>query len=180
MTRAGDRPSRLLESAGSSILTADQHGGPEAGGEPDANAGTPPPPAGALHAARHFYLDSMLSAPAMATARRALKTLPPEKRLAQTCNIEAIAQLGNAGRDYAPDALVASAFAKPVIAGTTYSVGNGAFRTRQKWIAVSYDCTLSKKLDAVTSFNFRIGGDVTEAMLARFGTSRPGGSKQPQ
>ena len=64
----------------------------------------------------------------MAKVGEALKNLPKDKRLAQTCNIEAIGQLGNAGRGYAPDAVVASAFAKPVIDGTTYRVVNGAFR----------------------------------------------------
>jgi hypothetical protein len=133
----------------------------------------PLPPGGALHAAKHFYLEAMLNAPALAKARKALKTLPPDKRLAQTCNIEAIAQLGNAGRGYNPDALVASAFAVPRIAGTTYSVVNGAFRSKQKWVGVAYTCTLSKDMSAVTAFSFHLGVDVTAAMEARFGDGRP-------
>ena len=135
---------------------------------------TPKPPAGTLHAAKRYYLDDMLSAPQMAKVRDALKTLPKDKRLAQTCNIEAIGQLGNAGRNYAPDALVASAFAKPVIDGTSYSVGNGAFRSKGKWIGVAYQCTLSKDLGSVASFTYRIGGDVTAPMLPKVtGSQRP-------
>lgn len=169
--------------AESSLLTANtpdasgdlEQPSSELDGTPEAATDGPPPPAGALHSAKRFYLADMLQAPALAAARKALKTLPPEKRLAQTCNIEALGQIGNAGKGFEPDALVASAFAKPVIAGTTYSVSNGAFRSKQKWVAVAYDCTLSKKLDAVSAFTFRIGNDVTDAMEARFGAKRSGG-----
>jgi hypothetical protein len=132
--------------------------------------GAPPPPAkDLLHAAKRFYLAEMLDAPALAKAREAIKKLPPEKRLAQTCNIEAIAQIGNAGKKLEPDALVANAFAKPVGTGTTYSVSNGAFRSRKKWYAVAYECTLSKDLGSVESFAFHIGDEVTAAMQARVG-----------
>ena len=135
---------------------------------------TPKPPSGTLHAAKRYYLDDMLSAPQMAKVSDALKTLPKDKRLAQTCNIEAIGQLGNAGRNYQPDALVASAFAKPVIDRTTYRVGNGAFRSKGKWIGLSYECTLSKDLGSVASFTYRIGGDVTAPMLPKVtGSQKP-------
>ncbi len=105
----------------------------------------------------------------MTKARETLKTLPPERRLAQTCNIEAVAQIGNAGHGFRPDALVADAFAQPVISGTTYSVTNGAFRSGGKWFAVIYDCTLSADMTKVTSFAFRIGADVTAPLEARYG-----------
>lgn len=126
---------------------------------------TPKPPSGALHVAKRYYSAAILSAPQMAKVGEALKTLPKDKRLAQTCNIEAIGQLGNAGRGYAPDAVVASAFAKPVIAGTTYRVANGAFRTKGKWLGLAYECTLSDNLDGVASFTYRVGGDVSALML---------------
>jgi hypothetical protein len=111
----------------------------------------------------------MLDAPALAKARAALKKLPPEKRLAQTCNIEAIGQIGNSGKGLSPDAVVANAFAAPTANGATYSVSNGAFRSKEKWYGVAYECTLSKDMTAVTSFKFHIGGEVTDAMVARYG-----------
>ena len=166
----------------SSVLTAttpeaSDGVGPTASSAAEADApadNTPKPPAGTLHAAKRCYLDDMLNAPQMTKVRDALKTLPRDKRLAQTCNIEAIGQLGNAGRNYVPDALVASAFAKPVIAGTTYSVSNGAFRSKGKWIGIAYECTLSKDLDGVASFTYRLGGDVTAPMRPKVnGSQKP-------
>lgn len=114
---------------------------------------------GALHVAKKFYLANMLQGPAMANARQAIKKLPPQKRLVQTCNIEAIAQIGQASR-YLPDAIVADAFAPTEPAGTTLKVTAGAFRSNKIWHAVSYDCTLSGDLSKVVSFSFRVGDQV--------------------
>lgn len=127
----------------------------------EASSEQPPLPRidGALHVARKFYLANMLQAPAMAKAREAIKTLPPQKRLVQTCNIEAIAQIGQASQ-YQPDAIVADAFAPPEPAGTSFKVTAGAFRSNKAWYAISYDCTLSKDLSKVVSFSFRTGDQV--------------------
>ncbi len=131
--------------------------------------GPPPPAQDLLHAAKRFYLADMLDQAALAKARDALKKLPPEKRLAQTCNIEAIGQIGNAGKGFAPDAMVANAFAAPTVDGVNYTVSNGAFRSGKKWYGIAYECTLNKAMTAVTAFKFHIGGDVTDAMVARYG-----------
>ena len=122
-----------------------------------------------LHAAERFYSADMLDAPALAKVRDVLKTLPPEKRVAQTCNIEAIGQIGNAGKGFSPDAIVANAFAKAEVTASSYTVSNGAFRSGKTWHAVAYTCTLSDDLSAVASFAFHIGGEVTAAMQARAG-----------
>jgi hypothetical protein len=124
---------------------------------------------GALHAARRFYLDAVLDAPAMARAREAIRKLPPEKRLVQTCNIEAVGQLGNAGRGFSPDAVVANAFVPPVASGSSFTVTGGAFRSGGKWYALAYACTLSQDMDAVTAFSYRIGGDVTATLQPKMG-----------
>lgn len=150
------------------MLTAEGEGASD-GVDPAAASGPPPPAQDLLHAAKRFYLKDLLNAPALARTREALKKLPPEKRVAQTCNLEAIGQIGNAGGDFNPDALVASAFAKPAVNGTTYSVSNGAFRSGQTWHVIAYECTLSKDFGAVTHFSFHIGSDVTATMQARFG-----------
>jgi hypothetical protein len=167
---AADEESSVLttgaDDASDSVDTNSSASASSAEAAPD----TPPPvKAGLLRSAKRFYSAAMLDAPAMEKVRKALKTLPPEKRLAQTCNIEAAAQIGSAGRGFTPNALVANAFADPVIAGTSYSVSNGAFRSGQKWYGVGYSCKLSKDYSAVTSFAFHIGSDVTAPMQARFG-----------
>jgi hypothetical protein len=146
--------------------------GPDPGGAVDQASGEAvptPPAADLLHAAKRFYSADMLDAPALAKVRAALKTLPPEKRVAQTCNIEAIGQIGNAGKGFSPDAVVANAFAKAEVTASSYTVSNGAFRSGKTWHAVAYTCTLSDDLGAITSFAFHIGGDVTAAMQARAG-----------
>jgi uncharacterized protein DUF930 len=132
----------------------------------------PPPPADSmLHAAKRYYLDAMLNSPNLAKARDALKKLPPERRLVQTCNIEALGQIGNAGHNYEPNALKADAFAKTVISGTTFTVTNGAFRSGAKWYALAYKCTLAKDLSAVESFSFHIGDEVTDVLLPKLGSN---------
>ena len=142
----------------------------------EASAEQPPPPKidGALHVARKFYLANMLQAPEMAAAREAIKKLPPQKRLVQTCNIEAIAQIGQASHDQ-PDAIVADAFAPTERAGTTFKVPAGAFRSNGAWHAVSYDCTLSKDMSKVQAFSFRIGGEVALPSRAPPEVKRQGG-----
>ncbi len=162
-----------------SALTTTDAGAADAIGETSSSAPTepdddsastePPPITGALHTAKRFYLDAILSSAQMAKARDAIKKLPPERRLAQTCNIEAVGQLGGSGRGFSPDAVIADAFAKPVIDGSRFSVSAGAFRSQGKWYAVAYTCTLSKDLSAVQSFSYRIGGDVTAQLKGRLG-----------
>jgi hypothetical protein len=127
-----------------------------------ASSEPPPPPKidGALHVAKKFYLANMLQGPAMAKAREAIKKLPPQKRLVQTCNIEAIAQLGRAS-SHQPDAIVADAFAPTHPSGTSFTVTAGAFRSNKTWYGVSYECTLSKDMSKVQSFSFRIGDEVS-------------------
>jgi hypothetical protein len=143
----------------------------------EASSELPPPPKidGALHVAKKFYLANMLQGPAMASAREAIKKLPPQKRLVQTCNIEAIAQIGQASSRYQPDAIVADAFAPTQPSGNTFKVTAGAFRSGKKWYAVSYDCTLSKDLSKVQSLSFRIGGEVALPSRAPAEVKQQGG-----
>ena len=124
---------------------------------------------GAPRNADRFYLEAMLSMPSLAPAREMLKTQPPEKRLAQTCNIEALAQIGNAGEGFAPDVVMAEAYARSEMTGTRLVANGAIFRSGEKWFGFAFDCTLSDDLTAVTAFSYRLGADVTEAVLARLG-----------
>jgi hypothetical protein len=122
---------------------------------------------GAERSAERFYLEAMLSAPSMARASEMIKTLPREKRVAQSCNLEALAQIGNAGEGFAPDVVMAEAYALSEMTGTRLVASGGIFRSREKWYGVAFDCTLSDDLTSVTAFSYRLGADVTEAVLAR-------------
>ena len=122
---------------------------------------------GALRSAKRFYLEAMLSVPSMARAREMLETLPPEKRLAQTCNIEALAQIGNAGERFEPDVVMAEAYARSEMTGTRLTASGAIFRSGERWYGLAFDCTLSDDLKSVTAFSYRLGADVTDAVLAR-------------
>lgn len=117
--------------------------------------------------AERFYLETMLGSPGMARARAMLQTLPPDKRLAQTCNIEALAQIGYAGEGFTPDVVMAEAYALQRITGTRLVADGAIFRSGDKWFGVAFDCTLSGDLTTVTAFSYRLGADVTDAVLAR-------------
>lgn len=163
-TPASDAPSLLTAAEGSS------GGGTGGTMVPSESGPTKLPPmtiagGGRLHAANHFYLKQMLSAPALAQARQALKQLSPEHRLAQTCNIEASGQAGGAG--YPADAIIANAYAPPVASGLTYSVSGGVFRAAGRWYRIAYRCTLNADMSNVSAFSFHIGADVTDEITAR-------------
>jgi len=119
---------------------------------------------GELHVAQAYYLAQILDSAAMANARQALDGLPHDKRLSQTCNIEAIGQVANAGGGFNPDAVIVDAFSKSTIAGTRLSAAADIFRSEQRWYAFAFDCTLSEDLTEVTAFTFRLGPDVTSVV----------------
>lgn len=144
---------------------ADATAGPVASAQPDVATLE----LGALHKAERFYLEAMLSNPSMARARAMLETLPPEKRLAQTCNIEALAQVGNAGQGFTPDVVMAEAYARAEMTGTRLAASGAIFRSDDRWYGLAFDCTLSDDLTSVTAFSYRLGADVTDAVLARLG-----------
>lgn len=142
------------------------------GGDSIASASAPseaPPPVGGgtLHPARHFYLSEMLLAPGLAQVRSTLKSLPPARRLAQTCMIEALGQAGHAG--YEAEAVYPNVFAPPVASGQTYSASGGAMRVGSTYYRMAYDCTLSPDMSKVTSFSFHIGDNVTQEVVQALG-----------
>ena len=142
-----------------------QTAGVSSASAPEAAKPVKPVGGGSLHPATAFYLKEMLRAPGLAQAKATLKQLSPERRLAQTCNIEAYGQAGHAG--YQPDAIIANAFAPVASAGSTYAVSGGAFRSAGKWYRIAYECVLKPDMSGVLSFSFHIGADVTTEMTAR-------------
>lgn len=162
---SGDQPATDTSSAeggGVAELTAET-GDVAAGDTGGSGEGADSPAVlGELHVAQTFYLAEILNSASMANAREALKGLPHDKRVSQTCNIEAIGQVGNAGRGFTPDAVIAEAFSKATIAGTELTANGAIFRSEQKWYALAFDCTLNDALTEVTSFSYRLGPDVTE------------------
>ncbi len=124
---------------------------------------------GEVRTAEQFYLEAMLQQPSLARARDMLQTLPAGKRLSQTCNIEALAQIGNSGAGFAPDVVMTDAYALSTLTDTRLSATGAIFRSQDKWYGLAFDCTLSDDLTQVTAFSYQLGADVTEAVLARMG-----------
>ena len=122
---------------------------------------------GEVRTAEQFYLEAMLQQPSLARARDMLQTLPAGKRLSQTCNIEALAQIGNSGAGFAPDVVMTDAYALSTLTDTRLSATGAIFRSQDKWYGLAFDCTLSDDLTQVTAFAYQLGADVTEAVLAR-------------
>ena len=152
------------EESGVTELTVET-GDAAAGDAAAAGDGTADTPAmGELNVAQNFYLAEILGSTSMANAREALETLPHDKRLSQTCNIEAVGQVGSMGRGFAPDAVIAEAFSPAIISGTRLVANGAIFRSQQQWFAFAFDCTLSEDLTAVTAFSFRLGPDVTDVV----------------
>ncbi|WP_395816456.1 DUF930 domain-containing protein [Devosia sp.] len=124
---------------------------------------------GEVRTAEQFYLEAMLQQPSLARARDMLQTLPAGKRLSQTCNIEALAQIGNSGAGFVPDVVMTDAYALSTLTDTRLSATGAIFRSQDKWYGLAFDCTLSDDLTQVTAFSYQLGADVTEAVLARMG-----------
>jgi hypothetical protein len=119
---------------------------------------------GELNVAQTFHLADILGSASMANARETLENLPDDKRLSQTCNIEAVGQVAGMGRGFAPDAVIAEAFSPAIISGARLVANGAIFRSKQQWFALAFDCTLSEDLTAVTAFSFRLGPDVTDVV----------------
>lgn len=169
-------PSRTVDQGGAAgpsgapVAALNAETGDAEGNSPDALSADPGVAAlelGDLRTAERFYLEAMLEQPGLARARDMLQTLPRDKRLSQTCNIEALAQIGYSGEDFAPDVVMTDAYARSVITDTVLSATGAVFRSQDKWYGLAFDCTLSDDLTEVTAFSYRLGADVTDAVLAR-------------
>lgn len=167
---ATTEPGKASAPSGEPVAALSAETGDAEGARPDALSADPGLAAldlGQLRTADRFYLEAMLQQPGLARARDMLPTLPRDKRLAQTCNIEALAQIGNSGEGFAPDVVMADAYAQSILTDNGLSANGAVFRSRGKWYGLAFDCSLSDDLTQVTAFSYRLGADVTDAVLAR-------------
>ena len=100
---------------------------------------------------------------------RSLKMLAPAERLEQLCDYTAMMRIREQNKDYRPDRAVANAMTEPVASSDTLEVTGGAFRSRKKWYALSYRCTVTPDHLTVIAFRFTIGEEIPEAKWASFG-----------
>ena len=100
---------------------------------------------------------------------KSLKTLDPSERLEQLCDYTAMAQIRKDDRKFRPDRALANAMAEPKVSGDTIKASGGAFRSRKKWYALTYECTATPDHMAVVSFQYTIGAEIPENQWASYG-----------
>jgi hypothetical protein len=100
---------------------------------------------------------------------RSLQQLGPQERLEQLCDYTAMARIRKDQRDFRPDRAVASAVSEVKVKNDTIEAKSGAFRSRGKWYALSYNCTAAPDHLKVVSFSYKIGDEIPEEKWATYG-----------
>ena len=100
---------------------------------------------------------------------KSLEKLAPTERLEQLCDYTAMTQIRKDARNFRPERAVANAGADVKMKNDTIEAISGAFRSRKKWYALTYNCTATPDHLKVVSFNYKIGDEIPEAKWAAFG-----------
>jgi hypothetical protein len=98
---------------------------------------------------------------------RSLKMLDPVDRLEQLCDYRAMKEIRKDHTAFRPDRAVAGN--EPHIKDNTIVAKDGAFRSKKKWYVLSYSCTAAADHMSITSFTYKIGGEIPEANWANYG-----------
>lgn len=109
------------------------------------------------------------AAAADARFEKSLQKLAPSERLEQLCDYTAMVRIRKDARHFRPDRAVANAMTDVKIKGHAVEAKGGAFRSRGKWYALSYNCTAEPDHLKVQSFRYRIGDEIPEAKWASYG-----------
>jgi hypothetical protein len=132
--------------------------------EPPTHATTEPAePADEMVDATNFFSASILADRRSKDAKAALKSLAPDERIVQLCNIEAMAQIHKWRTILRPDNIVAYAMADPKVSLREITADGAAFRARKRWYRVRYKCSVNADLNNVQSFAFSVGDEIPKA-----------------
>ena len=93
-----------------------------------------------------------------AATRRTLRTLAPDARFEQLCDIEAMEQVAAHQKQFQPQQAVAYATADTRVAGNTLIADGGAFLSKGRWYRLAFRCEVTPDRMKVLSFDFAIGG----------------------
>lgn len=108
----------------------------------------------------HFLAQAYIGEPASREIRQNLPKLAPFERATQICNIEAGQQIQTAHPDMLVDTVHASAMSVADVEGQVVSARGAAYRTRRKWYAMAFVCTVSPDFKKVTDFAFKLGAEI--------------------
>ncbi|MFD2651752.1 DUF930 domain-containing protein [Brucella rhizosphaerae] len=109
-----------------------------------------------LTPARQIYSKETLSDPRV---KQAIGKLPPRDRIVQICGIEALEQVRHQRPGTFPDMLAPSA---GVVSDTSFTIRDGAFRSRAKWYSIDFQCQVDTKAMTITNFSYSIGKAIPE------------------
>lgn len=143
-------------SAGSQSETTSPPADPQRANS-EAAVATPLQKPARLKPAHQIYAKDTLADPRI---RQALGKLPKRDRMLQICGIEALEQVRHQRPNTFPDMLAPSG---GTVSGNSFSVRNGAFRSRARWYAIDFDCQLDDKAMQIKQFSYAIGAEIPPA-----------------
>jgi hypothetical protein len=97
--------------------------------------------------------------------------IDPDIRLEQICDIEAMHRVGKE-TNFMPDRAKSDISAHPEHLGDLLEVSGGAFRSKGKWYALSFECRATPDHLKVLSFTFKIGNLIPRSQWADLGLWR--------
>ena len=100
---------------------------------------------------------------------RSLEMLAPAERLEQLCDFTAMTRIRSERKEFRPDRAVANAMAESLAKGDTLEVTGGAFRSKKKWYALTYRCSVTPDHLKIVAFKYTIGEEIPESKWAAFG-----------
>ncbi|WP_343315976.1 DUF930 domain-containing protein [Brucella sp. BE17] len=114
-----------------------------------------------LSEARKLYSKDALADPRV---KQALGRLPPQERIIQVCNIEALEQIRHHRSGTFPDMLARD---RGSVSASGMTVSDGAFRSYGQWYAVDYKCEADTKTMEIVSFRYAVGAAIPRSEWAR-------------
>lgn len=93
---------------------------------------------------------------------RILKTLDPDARFEQICDLEAMKRIGKDAKPYKPERTIVSALSQPKVADTTMTGTGGAFKSKGQWFQFSFTCSTSPDHMKIIAFSYQIGEPIPE------------------
>jgi len=135
-----------------------------------------PEPADGLVHATHLYAADALAEPGSRQAREALPTLRQDERILQLCNLEAMEQVHRWKADYEPEFVIAYAMVDAEITDGRVHADGGAFRSRDRWYNIKFECDVSPDSERVVDFAFSVGAEIPRSSWESHNLTADGGA----
>ncbi|UWF66674.1 MULTISPECIES: DUF930 domain-containing protein [unclassified Brucella] len=97
-----------------------------------------------------------------ASEKAQLERLDPATRLEQRCDVEAMERISHDQAKFSVDKVLAYAFSDPVTKKNTIRADGAAFRSREHWYRLSYNCKTDDEHINILSFSYGIGSEVPQ------------------